>query len=151
MIGIGNRKCKCIKLQIDIGLMLTLYPSENPSVKMRGQGRLARPRADRRNTVDCALLNQMIIEPSIDESKRNDKRQQALLRESERDIKMAINVTTIQRASMNRASGFYEERAESLPQPEENPTTLVCLSHNFFFLMIIIFDFFYRLKHVKNS
>lgn len=131
--------------------MLTLYPSENPSVKMRGQGRLARPRADRRNTVDCALLNQMIIEPSIDESKRNDKRQQALLRESERDIKMAINVTTIQRASMNRASGFYEERAESLPQPEENPTTLVCLSHNFFFLMIIIFDFFYRLKHVKNS
>lgn len=51
-----------------------------------GASRMARSRINRRNTMDCALLNQMFIE---DEAKRNsDKRAMQLLRESEREIKM---------------------------------------------------------------
>ena len=55
------------------------------AVKIR-PGRLTRSRADRRNTVDCAILNQMIIEPSIDD-KRADKRSLQLQRDFERDLK----------------------------------------------------------------
>lgn len=51
-------------------------------------GRLARSRADRRNTLDCAILNEMIIEPSIDDKTRSDKRSIQLQRDYERDQKM---------------------------------------------------------------
>uniref|UniRef100_A0A182Y782 Mitogen-activated protein kinase kinase kinase 4 n=1 Tax=Anopheles stephensi TaxID=30069 RepID=A0A182Y782_ANOST len=99
------------------------------TVKMRTGGRLARPRTDRRNTVDCALLNQMIMEPANSEEKvRSDKRSTQLLRESERDIKMAAAVTVApaaMRSSANYGSQLpgtaaaavpvLEERAESLP------------------------------------
>lgn len=80
-------------------------------MKMRsgrgGGGRLARSRADRRNTLDCAILNQMIIEPSIDDKARSDKRSIQLQRDFERDQKMAnaINVhghrPVAQRSSLN--------------------------------------------------
>ncbi|ETN66892.1 mitogen-activated protein kinase kinase kinase [Anopheles darlingi] len=75
------------------------------SVKMRtGGGRLARPRADRRNTVDCAILNQMIMEPANGEDKvRSDKRSTQLLRDSERDIKMSAAITILP----IRSSGNY--------------------------------------------
>lgn len=70
-----------------------------------GRGRLARSRADRRNTLDCAILNQMIIEPSIDDKTRSDKRSIQLQRDFERDQKMsvAINVHRVaaQRSSLN--------------------------------------------------
>ncbi|XP_041760496.1 mitogen-activated protein kinase kinase kinase 4 [Anopheles merus] len=96
------------------------------TVKMRtGGGRLARPRTDRRNTVDCALLNQMIMEPANGEEKvRSDKRSTQLLRDSERDIKMSAAATVLPlRASANYGSQLpagaggpvLEERAESLP------------------------------------
>ncbi|XP_050071777.1 mitogen-activated protein kinase kinase kinase 4 [Anopheles maculipalpis] len=95
------------------------------TVKMRTGGRLARPRTDRRNTVDCALLNQMIMEPANSEEKvRSDKRSTQLLRESERDIKMSAAATGIPpiRSSANygsqlppAAAPVLEERAESLP------------------------------------
>uniref|UniRef100_A0A182N4P5 Mitogen-activated protein kinase kinase kinase 4 n=1 Tax=Anopheles dirus TaxID=7168 RepID=A0A182N4P5_9DIPT len=96
------------------------------TVKMRTGGRLARPRTDRRNTVDCALLNQMIMEPTNSEEKvRTDKRSTQLLRDSERDMKMAAAVTAglPLRSSANYGSGVgaavpvLEERAESLPLP----------------------------------
>ncbi|XP_049281606.1 mitogen-activated protein kinase kinase kinase 4 isoform X1 [Anopheles funestus] len=93
------------------------------TVKMRTGGRLARPRTDRRNTVDCALLNQMIMEPANSEEKvRSDKRSTQLLRESERDIKMSATATALpMRSSANYGSQLptaavaVEERAESLP------------------------------------
>ncbi|XP_055622452.1 mitogen-activated protein kinase kinase kinase 4 isoform X2 [Toxorhynchites rutilus septentrionalis] len=89
------------------------------SVKMRTGGRLARPRADRRNTVDCAILNQMIMEPNGSEEKaRTDKRSTQLLRESEREIKMAAAASTmVARNSTNfgHSGGPIEERAESMP------------------------------------
>uniref|UniRef100_A0A182PA43 Mitogen-activated protein kinase kinase kinase 4 n=1 Tax=Anopheles epiroticus TaxID=199890 RepID=A0A182PA43_9DIPT len=99
------------------------------TVKMRtGGGRLARPRTDRRNTVDCALLNQMIMEPANGEEKvRSDKRSTQLLRDSERDIKMSAAVGSLpMRASANYGSQLpapgsgggavvLEERAESMP------------------------------------
>lgn len=73
-----------------------------------GRGRAARSRADRRNTLDCAILNQMIIEPSIDDKARNDKRSLQLQRDFERDQKMAvaINVHRVvgQRSSLNMNS-----------------------------------------------
>lgn len=51
-------------------------------------GRLARSRADRRNTLDCAILNEMIIEPSIDDKTRSDKRTTQMQRDYEREQKM---------------------------------------------------------------
>jgi mitogen-activated protein kinase kinase kinase 4 len=88
-------------------------------VKMRsGRGRLARSRADRRNTLDCALLNQMIIEPSIDDKSRSDKRSIQLQRDYERDQKMAVAVNVhahrvvAQRSSLNAVSFDDFESAE---------------------------------------
>lgn len=72
-----------------------------------GRGRLARSRADRRNTLDCAILNQMIIEPSIDDKTRSDKRFIQLQRDFERDQKMAVAMNVhvhgavVQRCSLN--------------------------------------------------
>jgi mitogen-activated protein kinase kinase kinase 4 len=70
------------------------------------RGRLARSRADRRNTLDCAILNQMIIEPSIDDkTTRSDKRSIQLQRDFERDQKMAVAMNVhrpvVQRCSLN--------------------------------------------------
>lgn len=87
------------------------FSRDNNNVKMRsGRGRLARSRADRRNTLDCAILNQMIIEPSIDDKARSDKRSTQLLRDFERDQKMALAAgihphrTVAQRSSLNMIS-----------------------------------------------
>ncbi|XP_058175018.1 mitogen-activated protein kinase kinase kinase 4 [Anopheles ziemanni] len=111
-------------------------------VKLRTGGRLPRPRADRRNTVDCALLNQMIMEPANSEEKvRSDKRSTQLLRESEREIKMAAAATIVpMRSSANfgtqptsgqiltgaqqTMSGHFvlEERADSMPISLVNTT-----------------------------
>src|SRR5690349_8251410 len=72
-----------------------------------GRGRLARSRADRRNTLDCAILNQMIIEPSIDDKTRSDKRSIQMQRDFERDQKMAMAINVhahrpvAQRSSLN--------------------------------------------------
>lgn len=79
-------------------------------MKMRsGRGRSARSRADRRNTLDCAILNQMIIEPSIDDKARSDKRSIQLQRDFDRDQKMASVVHThrvvAQRSSLNINNG----------------------------------------------
>ncbi|XP_058467694.1 mitogen-activated protein kinase kinase kinase 4 [Malaya genurostris] len=87
------------------------------NVRMR-TGRLARPRADRRNTVDCALLNQMIMETDGDEKVRSDKRSTQLLRESERELKMAAAVNPViarNSANLGPTVGSIEERAESMP------------------------------------
>lgn len=75
-----------------------------------GRGRLARSRADRRNTLDCAILNQMIIEPSIDDKARSDKRSIQMQRDFERDQKMAMAINVhahrpvAQRSSLNMNS-----------------------------------------------
>ncbi|XP_058813775.1 mitogen-activated protein kinase kinase kinase 4 [Topomyia yanbarensis] len=87
------------------------------NVRMR-TGRLARPRADRRNTVDCAILNQMIMETDGDEKVRSDKRSTQLLRESERELKMAAAVNPViarNSANLGPSPGSIEERAESMP------------------------------------
>lgn len=73
-----------------------------------GRGRLARSRTDRRNTLDCALLNQMIIEPSIDDKARSDKRSIQLQRDFERDQKMSVGINVhrvaAQRSSLNMSN-----------------------------------------------
>lgn len=53
---------------------------------IRGVTRMARCRANRRNTMDCAILNQIFID---DDSKKSDKRSVHLLRSDERDQKLA--------------------------------------------------------------
>ncbi|XP_055378356.1 mitogen-activated protein kinase kinase kinase 4 isoform X2 [Condylostylus longicornis] len=57
-------------------------------------GRLCRrlARVQRRNTMDCAILNEMFIN---EETKRVDKRAQQLLRESERDQKHSMALTNL--------------------------------------------------------
>ena len=80
------------------------FSRDNNNVKMRsGRGRLARSRTDRRNTLDCAILNQMIIEPSIDDKARSDKRSIQLQRDFERDQKMAM-ATNVHRPVAQRSS-----------------------------------------------
>lgn len=46
-------------------------------------------KVNRRNTLDCALLNEIFID---DDTKKCDKRSMQLLRESERDMKLSTNV-----------------------------------------------------------
>lgn len=83
--------------------------------------RLVRARADRRNTVDCAILNQMIIEPTIGDSKRSDKKTLQLARNEERDSKLLLSVSSattsyrVSNTTVKRSSGTFEDRAESLP------------------------------------
>lgn len=46
-------------------------------------------RVNRRNTLDCAILNEIFID---DDTKKCDKRSMQLLRESERDMKLASGI-----------------------------------------------------------
>lgn len=55
---------------------------------LRGLNRMSR-KVDRRNTLDCAILNEMFID---DDSKKCDKRSMQLLRESERDLKLSSGI-----------------------------------------------------------
>ncbi|CRK88476.1 CLUMA_CG002214, isoform A [Clunio marinus] len=96
---------------------------DNNNVKMRSgtRGRLARSRADRRNTVDCAILNQMIIEPSIDDKTRSDKRSIQIQRDFERDQKMA-NVGNAHRPIGQRSSLNMNSFDDALEATEALPT-----------------------------
>lgn len=49
--------------------------------------RTIRSRVNRRNTMDCAILNEMFVDD--DSGKHGDKRSKQLLRDSERDAKRA--------------------------------------------------------------
>lgn len=55
---------------------------------IRGVNRMSK-RVNRRNTLDCAILNEIFID---DDSKKCDKRSMQLLRESERDMKLASSI-----------------------------------------------------------
>lgn len=81
--------------------------TSSPSSRGRGGSRLARSRTCRRNTMDCAILNQMFIE---DENKKTDKKN-IQLREQERDTKLSIVSGSPNR---NRVSTNVDERTESL-------------------------------------
>ncbi|XP_055924004.1 mitogen-activated protein kinase kinase kinase 4 isoform X2 [Eupeodes corollae] len=84
----------------------------NDPVQKRGMNRPARSRVLRRNTMDCALLNEIFVDEEV---KRNDKRSQALLREAERELKTAaINPQT-------RVSSFHEMNPESVESLTGNP------------------------------
>ncbi|XP_004524180.1 mitogen-activated protein kinase kinase kinase 4 isoform X2 [Ceratitis capitata] len=58
-----------------------------PSTPKKGATRLARSRVLRRNTMDCALLNEMFVN---EENKRTSKRAQDLLRDAERELKNSM-------------------------------------------------------------
>lgn len=103
---------------------------------------MARTRANRRNTLDCAILNDIFID---DDTKKNDKRSIQLLRESERDIKLSSGIiqpttglispnhmspnkskTAAAASTKNDRNSMVilEERAES------SPVGRLCLSNN---------------------
>ncbi|XP_037945330.1 mitogen-activated protein kinase kinase kinase 4 isoform X2 [Teleopsis dalmanni] len=72
--------------------VVSIGSCESPAVMpKKGMTRMARSRVLRRNTMDCALLNEMFVN---EETKRTDKRAQALLRDAEREIKNAMAVPT---------------------------------------------------------
>lgn len=79
--------------------------------------RMTRSRVNRRNTMDCAILNEMFIDD--DSAKHNgDKRAKQLLRESERDMKRASMALVGPVAGLIEATNAHlhlEERAESMP------------------------------------
>lgn len=64
--------------------------------------RMARSRVLRRNTMDCALLNEMFVN---DENKRTSKRAQDLLRDAERELKNSM---------ISATSTSYSSRGSSL-------------------------------------
>ncbi|XP_059609963.1 mitogen-activated protein kinase kinase kinase 4 isoform X2 [Phlebotomus argentipes] len=83
----------------------------------RSAARMSRSRVNRRNTMDCAILNEMFIE---DEHKRTDKRTLQLQRETDREIKLSSMASAAVNLMQNRHSrplsnASIEERTESLP------------------------------------
>ncbi|XP_016985072.1 mitogen-activated protein kinase kinase kinase 4 isoform X1 [Drosophila rhopaloa] len=74
--------------------------------------RMARSRVLRRNTMDCALLNEMFVN---EENKRTDKRLQSMLRDSEREMKNSLATTAV---AAPRGNSFHETAhpLESLDQ-----------------------------------
>ncbi|TDG44641.1 hypothetical protein AWZ03_008962 [Drosophila navojoa] len=68
----------------------------------KGMTRMARSRVLRRNTMDCALLNEMFVN---EEGKRTDKRMQSILRDSEREMKNSLASTMI---VPPRGNSFHE-------------------------------------------
>ncbi|XP_055678946.1 mitogen-activated protein kinase kinase kinase 4 isoform X1 [Lutzomyia longipalpis] len=83
----------------------------------RNAARMSRSRVNRRNTMDCAILNEMFVE---DEHKRTDKRALQLQRETEREIKLSTMATVAvnqlqKRTSRPLSNASIEERTESLP------------------------------------
>ena len=69
----------------------------------KGMSRMARSRVLRRNTMDCALLNEMFV----NEEKRNDKKLQSLLRDSERELKNSL--TGLPNFGANGRIGSFHE------------------------------------------
>lgn len=88
----------------------TTPPTSTLKMKVNNS-RMSRSRVLRRNTMDCALLNEIFVE---DEIKRNDKRAITIQRGEDRDSKLLLlNVppTIPERASPVN----LEDRVESLP------------------------------------
>ncbi|XP_055848430.1 mitogen-activated protein kinase kinase kinase 4 isoform X2 [Episyrphus balteatus] len=77
----------------------------NDPVPKRGMSRPTRSRVLRRNTMDCALLNEIFVDEEV---KRNDKRSQALIREAEREMKTAAIL------QQTRVASFHEMNPESV-------------------------------------
>lgn len=75
---------------------------------------MARSRANRRNTMDCAILNEMFIDD--DNNKTIDKRSRNLLRDSEREAKRSSVLNPPPPVELSNPM-TYEERAESMPIP----------------------------------
>lgn len=81
---------------------------------------MARCRVLRRNTMDCALLNEMFVnEDSSVSAKRTDKRAQALLRESERELKNSLATV-----ASNVVLGSYNARINSFNENIYNSEAL---------------------------
>lgn len=91
------------------------------AVAPAGPCRMTRSRVNRRNTMDCAILNEMFID---DDSKHTDKRSKQLLRESERDMKRAsVALVGPMASGLVEATNpklHLEERAESMPVTMRN-------------------------------
>ncbi|XP_017143251.2 mitogen-activated protein kinase kinase kinase 4 isoform X2 [Drosophila miranda] len=77
-------------------------PASVGGTPKKGMSRMARSRVLRRNTMDCALLNEMFVN---EENKRTDKRLQSLLRDSEREMKNSLAATAV---APPRGSSFHE-------------------------------------------
>ncbi|XP_067619394.1 mitogen-activated protein kinase kinase kinase 4 isoform X2 [Eurosta solidaginis] len=75
---------------------------QTPSTPKKGMTRMARCRVLRRNTMDCALLNEMFVN---EENKRTSKRAQDLLRDAERELKNSM---------ISAPTGIYHARGPSL-------------------------------------
>lgn len=92
--------------------------SDQPACCRKGMSRMARSRVQRRNTMDCAILNQMFID---EESKKSDKRAQALLREAERDMKQSMAITSATNYHSRGSAMFMNaERLESIAASPRN-------------------------------
>lgn len=80
---------------------------------------MARCRVLRRNTMDCALLNEMFVNEDSSIAKRTDKRAQALLRESERELKSSLATV-----AANAVLGSYNARVNSFSESVYNSEAL---------------------------
>lgn len=71
-----------------LSVNLFSFYRESATKVIRCANRISR-RVNRRNTLDCALLNEIFID---DDTKKSDKRSMQLLRESERDMKLSSGI-----------------------------------------------------------
>lgn len=102
---------------------------------------MARSRASRRNTLDCALLNEMFID---DDTKKSDKRSLQLLRESERDLKLSSNIiyvvsgsptlTTSSTKTNSIANNVMTQKAFDARSENDQPSNRMCVSNNLSFV-----------------
>ncbi|XP_068152318.1 mitogen-activated protein kinase kinase kinase 4 isoform X2 [Drosophila tropicalis] len=76
-------------------------PASVGGTPKKGMSRMARSRVLRRNTMDCALLNEMFV----NDEKRTDKRLQSLLRDSEREMKNSLATAAV---PPPRGNSFHE-------------------------------------------
>lgn len=78
---------------------------------------MTRSRVLRRNTMDCAILNEMFVnEDSSGAAKRTDKRAQAILRDSERELKNSLALASTAAVLNNynpRVNSFHESSNNS--------------------------------------
>lgn len=94
-----------------------IFSSEIATKQVRGTTRMARSRANRRNTMDCAILNEMFIDDDNNKTS-TDKRSRNLLRDSERELKRSSVALLNPPPPIELSNPMsYEERAESMPIP----------------------------------
>uniref|UniRef100_A0A1A9W5W3 Mitogen-activated protein kinase kinase kinase 4 n=1 Tax=Glossina brevipalpis TaxID=37001 RepID=A0A1A9W5W3_9MUSC len=103
---------------------------DSTAIPKRGMTRMARSRVLRRNTMDCALLNEIFVgEDGSCCPRRTDKRAQALIRGAERELKNALALTTngavLNNYNRVHESNFHQQEISDRCIPLNNESVML--------------------------